>query len=153
MVPTLQMWAATITQKSVAEPNVWRNSSDMLLTEKASCGLLCLAWPPCVKQKRESGLENWNLAKDACVCLQGSIWGQAPELLKWAEYREYYSKLSLSVHWCWIKSQRQLWVKQKRTALLLCQAKGDTRISALKDYVSQPRRIFFFFFGHVIQHV
>ena len=72
--------------------------------------------------------------------------------LKWAEYSENYWKLSLSVHWCRIKSQRQLWVKQKRTALLLCQAKGDTQVSALKDYVFQPWRKFFFF-GHAIQHV
>ena len=30
------------------------------------------------------------------------------------------------VHWCQIQSQREFWVKQKRTPLSLCQAKKDT---------------------------
>ena len=35
-------------------------------------------------------------------------------------------KLSFSVHWCQIQSQKEFWVKQKRTPLSLCQAKEDT---------------------------
>ena len=35
-------------------------------------------------------------------------------------------KLNSSVHWCWIKSWTEFWRKQKRVALLFCQAKGAT---------------------------
>ena len=34
--------------------------------------------------------------------------------------------LALTVHWYEIESERQFWVKQKRIALLLYQAKGAT---------------------------
>ena len=47
------------------------------------------------------------------------------------------SRHTAPVHLCWIETWRQFWVKEKKRALLLCQAKGAT--ARLKDCVPLGR--------------
>ena len=51
---------------------------------------------------------------------------KSPSSLQVEPGLESDAESSASVHWYQIKSWRQFWVKQKRIALLLCQAKGNT---------------------------